>query len=361
MVYIINPLIWLVIALVVRIVFHDKSRVLPTYNRDVITSLIVLSLLYIISYYGLGMISGYTNNPYSTTLSGIVVNLFSLWLVIVTKEYLRYVLLNIRLDRYKALYYISLFIVFFISDINLLSIMDNTDLIIIWSKELMIPFVFNLLMMYLSYVSGYKSLLITRTILVIPSLVLSVVPDYEWLIIMIFNIVFCLLSYLTIQYILSRHRQNNEVSLIGNLNPKKWIVSIVILLIFITFGLGFFTVKPVVILSGSMEPIIKPGDMVIIRKCDAGEVAVGDIVEYKMPNFNVVHRVIAITYEGGKLGFITKGDANKSPDKTIVNSNQIVGKFVLNIPYVGYPTYLIKNMVDNNEQVDIEQGGANNE
>jgi signal peptidase len=138
-------------------------------------------------------------------------------------------------------------------------------------------------------------------------------------------------------------------------------VSIVILLIFITFGLGFFTVKPVVILSGSMEPIIKPGDMVIIRKCDAGEVAVGDIVEYKMPNFNVVHRVIAITYEGGKLGFITKGDANKSPDKTIVNSNQIVGKFVLNIPYVGYPTYLIKNMVDNNEQVDIEQGGANNE
>jgi hypothetical protein len=98
MVYIINPLIWLVIALVVRIVFHDKSRVLPTYNRDVITSLIVLSLLYIISYYGLGMISGYTNNPYSTTLSGIVVNLFSLWLVIVTKEYLRYVLLNIRLD-----------------------------------------------------------------------------------------------------------------------------------------------------------------------------------------------------------------------------------------------------------------------
>jgi signal peptidase len=304
----------------------------------------------------LGIFIGYTHNPYSTTISGVVINLFSLLLVVSLKEYVRYILLNVKLERYKNIILIILFIIFIISDINLVNAINSKSMIDLWAKELIVPIIFNLLMMYLSYVTDYKSAIISRIILILPTIIFSVVPDYEWFIIMSFSIVYSLATYLIIQYAIGRSRKDLPSRLITLLNPRKWVINLVVILLIIAFGTGLFSIAPVVILTGSMVPSIKPGDVTIIRKCNINDIKVGDVIEYSLEDYNVIHRVIAVYnyYEGTVL--ITKGDANKSPDIHPVTGNQVIGRLEYTIPYIGYPAYLLQNIVNNNKEIKIEMG-----
>jgi len=220
----------------------------------------------------LGIFLVYTNNPYSTTISGIIINLYNVLLVICIKEYIRYVLINQNMRQKKIVHYI---LIFLISDINLLSLLGVKfkleSFTILFAKELLVPIMINLLMMYLSFVSTYKTIFVIRIILTIPSLIFLVVPDYEWFVIIVLNILYCLSTYLILQYSIDKSRKDMPSRLIISLNPKRWITSLVIILFAIAFIAGLFPLSPVVILSGSMEPSIRPGDLVIIRRCGIDE------------------------------------------------------------------------------------------
>ena len=84
-----------------------------------------------------------------------------------------------------------------------------------------------------------------------------------------------------------------------------------------------------VVLSGSMEPAMSPGDVVIVDT--SGPVGVGDVITYSRPGDSVptAHRVVDGRYE-------TKGDANENVDAGTVPPEAIIGRVVLTIPAVGH-------------------------
>ena len=82
-----------------------------------------------------------------------------------------------------------------------------------------------------------------------------------------------------------------------------------------------------VVITGSMEPTIAPGDVVIIRKCD--EYNTGDIVTFKLNSY-ITHRIVEKTSDG----YFTQGDANNTRDREVI-SDSIVGKVVKIIPKAG--------------------------
>ena len=93
-----------------------------------------------------------------------------------------------------------------------------------------------------------------------------------------------------------------------------------------------------VVVSGSMEPVLYRGDIVIIDS-NPSNVQVGDIVVYKATWFNqpVIHRVIEIGKDqNNNTAMITKGDNNPSPDPALVYPNQIISK-VANYPWSSTP------------------------
>jgi signal peptidase len=108
------------------------------------------------------------------------------------------------------------------------------------------------------------------------------------------------------------------------------------------FFLGVFPIKSSAILTESMKPIINPGDMVIIEKCDINQIKENDIIQYKVKDYTVVHRVIKINFD--KTEIITKGDNNNNIDKP-VSKDQIIGKIRFKIPYIGYPTYIFRKLI----------------
>lgn len=93
--------------------------------------------------------------------------------------------------------------------------------------------------------------------------------------------------------------------------------------------------RPVVVLSGSMEPTFPVGSIVYYHKCDFEKLQVGDPVTFKAENALVTHRIT--TVNGISRTVVTKGDNNTTEDPVPVEENDIVGKATdFAVPYAGY-------------------------
>ena len=101
-----------------------------------------------------------------------------------------------------------------------------------------------------------------------------------------------------------------------------------------------------VIVSGSMEPLIKVRDAVIVKRTTEDRIQKGDVVTYRSldPAFYgilITHRVVSIEEQNGQKVFITKGDHNETIDRTPVSFGQIQGKVVMRVPKIGYLKYFL--------------------
>ena len=95
--------------------------------------------------------------------------------------------------------------------------------------------------------------------------------------------------------------------------------------------------------TGSMEPAIPVGSVVVIKPANPETLQTGDIICFKLPEpaTTVTHRIFNITSEG----FITKGDANEDPDQWIVRKENVIGKVIAVIPFVGYLGYFVRTPI----------------
>lgn len=98
------------------------------------------------------------------------------------------------------------------------------------------------------------------------------------------------------------------------------------------------------VLSGSMEPFIHVGSLVIVQPVDVSQIHAGDIIAFSLGNTEICHRVVSID-EGPPLKFTTKGDANNAADRETVAAENVVGTVILSIPQAGYFTSFIKSPV----------------
>lgn len=99
---------------------------------------------------------------------------------------------------------------------------------------------------------------------------------------------------------------------------------------------GFFGYKPLIVLSGSMEPTILAGDLVIVRETPADALIEGDIIAFAQGSSVVTHRVMKIDSSGMGRLFYTKGDNNNADDRSPVTDNMLEGRFLFRIPRMGH-------------------------
>lgn len=120
-------------------------------------------------------------------------------------------------------------------------------------------------------------------------------------------------------------------------NPIKTIPYIASVVVLVCFVVGILPLKPVAIVSNSMKPIFKRGDICIVENIEGEEeinqIKVGDIIEYQGNNQKIVHRVISINKNTMNITFITKGDNNKDEDILPVEAEQIIARVKFTIPY----------------------------
>ena len=97
-----------------------------------------------------------------------------------------------------------------------------------------------------------------------------------------------------------------------------------------------------VVLSGSMEPRLQPGDLIVLRPVAPAAIEPGDIITYHAGQHGaagrelITHRVVETTREAGDFVFRTQGDANPTVDPTPVDQSQVVGRLWISLPQVGH-------------------------
>jgi signal peptidase len=92
--------------------------------------------------------------------------------------------------------------------------------------------------------------------------------------------------------------------------------------------------------SGSMEPDLGVGQLVVTRPVEPNTIKSGDVIAFRSlsdPDTIITHRVISTVDTGDGISFQTKGDANRSPDQLLVPPDNVEGRVTFHVPHVGYP------------------------
>lgn len=88
---------------------------------------------------------------------------------------------------------------------------------------------------------------------------------------------------------------------------------------------------PLIVLTDSMYPDIKSGDLILCKTVDAEEVSVGDVISFYDPAGDgtsvVTHAVVAISDEGGTRAFRTKGINNNTEDRLAVPEDALIARY----------------------------------
>jgi len=119
---------------------------------------------------------------------------------------------------------------------------------------------------------------------------------------------------------------------------------LIALILVVLFGVILGKVVPLtgrqtIIIGGqSMEPAIHIGSAIIVAPVGAAELRVGDVVSLRAGDDNALftHRIVEVVDRPDGRWIRTKGDANASPDPTLVHASAVVGRVQLAIPLAGY-------------------------
>ena len=99
------------------------------------------------------------------------------------------------------------------------------------------------------------------------------------------------------------------------------------------------------------ETTLHIGDLIIVQginpeKINAAPYPDGDIIVFHQPQAGgelIVHRAIEKQVINDKISFKTKGDGNAGPDSSMVPEDNVVGRVVLRVPWVGHIALFLRN------------------
>ena len=357
--YIVNPIFWIIFCIVLfftlgTLYTNTKLR------KKIIQYTTVATLTYLIVYMLSGLFVTFGENPYSTTLKGLIINFWSLGIPIFAKEYIRYKLINNVYDRDKVKFAILISAVYIIIDIQYTSFIGQTIAtltIVKYISQVIIPNIAkNVLFSYIAIQGDYLPAILYQLVTNLYYWVSPILPNSPWAMTAIIDTVIPIILFLYIRYEKVKLVPQKDRRMVIDTNPGSVIPLVITIVLVIWFALGIFPVKPIAIATGSMEKEICVGDVAIIKKCNSNDVNVGDIIEYQMEGYTVVHRIIEKRQNNGRFSFITKGDNNNAPDRDEVKEDQLIGKVIFKIKYIGYPAIWMHLLQDEEQMVEVEKG-----
>lgn len=351
--YIIKPAIWLSTAYLVW--SFPKARPKGKLKLKSFLNFWAFNfgIIYIIVSVMAGMIDGLGKSPYSHSPTGILTNIVFVGSMLVGREFIRSYLVNnsTREENYFIFIFIALLMTF--TSITLSKYLDIKDYegMVKFVAEYFAPeFAQNLLATYLVFLGGPLTSIIYLGIIKGFHWLSPILPDLSWITKALIGVlcpIFCFMSIQSIYLEASKKlkkRDKDEES------PFSWMITSIISIAIIWFAVGVFPIYPSVVATGSMEPMIKAGDVILVEKIvdieGIDNLKQGDVIQFERDGILISHRIIEIIESKKGKSYRTKGDNNSGPDTELVKIEQIKGKIVHVVPKIGWPTLLIKNKDD---------------
>lgn len=350
--YYIIPFLCIGVLLIIRIFIPKIHPVINiTKKENVIYHSLIYAVFFILCLYLSGfIIYGFGRTPYDLTPRGIWLNFITVIIPFVTMETVRaYVIGAYCRNSNRIISMLLIIILMAAININWMRMPNLKDLekvMIFISSEIGPEICKSAILSYFALYGGAIASIAYGGILLVFHWFFPFQPDLNWLgkgaigmVIPVFELFLLVSKYENYDRRCERMSTRDMVSWLGTL-----ILSVSI----IWFVVGVFPVYPTVIVTGSMKPLIAPGDVVIANKLydqrEIEELKAGDIILFKRDNIIITHRIIEVIEDKkGNIRFRTKGDNNSVADSRLVLCEEVKGKYITSIPKLGYPTLWIKS------------------
>ena len=350
-----RPLVLLVVVVYLFFYTHNNHGRFPNQKENMKTMLII-SLMYVIVYYLSGLIFTFAKNPYN--IKNFFVNFYQMVFPLILIEYIRSALVNE--NKNSKFMYVIFSIVFTLMQINYFTFFGtfgNREAFFKYICSFIVPLIFsNVVYNYLTIKGSYKLILVHVIITQTLTLIVPILPNLDWFLLGIYEIIIPVVMFIIFRYDLNRRQERRFSRKKTKFNPVVYVPLLSILIVFVLFMVGVFKYEPIAILSNSMTPVYYRGDIVIYSKPTDEElkkIEKDTIIIYSREKQIVAHRVIEVREENGNLSFVTKGDANLTPDGDPVPADKVIGVYSCSIKYIGYPSVWLYQIF-NDEKPTVE-------
>ncbi len=329
----------LVIGLFELIFGIEKDR--NRYTKDILFEEVIFLLTFFLLYYLSGLLIGFarTQNYYSLqALFAIFIPSIS---IIILKEFLRYNILKKSEDN-KLFIILTciLFIMIDIKDYFTFSQFSSVNTAFDFIAINLLPIISsNIVCTYLSLRVGYKPVIFYLLVMELYQFLLPIVPNPSGYLVSIVGIVVPAILCYRVYNIFKKYKDEDIEREKKSGLIVSYAITTLIIAIMVYFTSGYFHYYAVAVVSGSMEPTIHIGDVVVVEKIDEkyDELKVGQVLVFNYNGVTIVHRLINIIEDGGHYYFYTKGDANQDPDNFTLTEENVVGTTNIKIPMIGLP------------------------
>lgn len=320
------------------------------HTKELIIELSIIYIIFFVIFYLFGLITGYYKNNNYINVYGITTFIIPTILIIVSKEYLRF-LVHTKFEDSKVLYYLTflMFVMLDLVNIFKMSRFSSIQFSVIQSvfyfiATSLLPIISNnITANNIIRKSSYKVNIFWLLILNLYVYILPIIPNIGDYILSIIKIILPLIIYSRINYFYENEEDKEVEREYNKKTYLPYVVSVLFTIFLVYFSSGFFRFHAVAIASGSMTPFISKGDIVVIDK-KYDDLKVDQIIAYKYKNIIVVHRLVKIIEKDNTYYYYTKGDANNLPDNYVINKEDIIGIVNIKIPYLGLPTVWLNDL-----------------
>lgn len=355
---IITTLFWLLIAAYTYFCDKPKQHSKLKFTEFYLLLMLVCAVLYLISYFLIGTIDGFGLNIYDTSFTGIVKNLAILGSTVVLKEWVRSFLINSVQKRFAMLFGVFIVLIFSFAEVNLetfTKLRSIEDWLSYISKNVLPVVFFHIFTTFAAYILGFYGTVIYATLTKLPIWVVRILPNFRWITLLLVGALMPMLFTIVLRSISKRKAVRGKRQEMKQASPYSWIATAIVAILTVWFALGIFPVFPTAIISNSMKPDVSRGDIVLIHKVEFNTLEEQDVILYELDNIQVFHRIVKVEYAQGVKQFIMKGDNNQHADPKPVHAEQILGKHIATIPYIGWPGVMLQQ---SGGDVQVETGLA---
>ena len=231
--YIINPLFWIILSIALYFLL-GKNVENKKLKKPIIEYTIIATLVFIIVYMLSGLFVTFGKNPYNTTITGLLHNLWIFGSVLIAKEYIRYKLINNVYEKDKIKMGILISVIYVIIDIEMTRFIGaNITLFSVmkYGIQSVLPNIAkNVVFSYIAINGTYLASIIYQMITNLYFWISPILPNAPWIMTAIIDTTIPVILFLYIRFVKNKLNRFKSKENLMNTDPRN-IIPLVIAIV----------------------------------------------------------------------------------------------------------------------------------
>lgn len=314
-------------------------------KKKIILLSLVLSIIYVLILYILGIFVGFYKNQIIYYKSNLLTRFVPYILIVVFTEIIRQIFITRNEKKTVVIATIGIIFIDVMTYIESHSVWDLSAMLELVGYVMMPAISINLLCNYIAKRYGIIPNILYRIITVAHIYIAPIVPDIYMFFESVFKIIYPYIVYLILDTVFERNkfkqsRKYNRYSVISMVATLIIILAI-IMLVSCKFKYGILVTG-----SSSMTGSIDMGDTVVFEQYQEQALEEGQIIIFVKDDKRLIHRINNVQIKNNETIYYTKGDSNPTNDEGYITSDDIIGVVKFKIIDIGWPTLWLNKLFE---------------